>query len=214
MSALLRCRGSRTILGCLEKGWNRQGVRVPWNCNTWPRRPHSKHVWNIPSHNLLQTNYCNRNSRNNAIVLRTLRAIASHELLHELLRQQTTIAATPLAESTPSPSFQNPCNLLQAHLPFQETTKDTEVEGSRSYQSSATPLFMVRKLLKLLLCWVSVQSERGGWSLTDLYFLNPRFPSLLSFFLVFRILYEELIAWADTTVLISTWIIDSLSFAA
>ena len=54
------------------------------DCNTWPRRPHSKHVWNIPSHNLLQTNYCTRNSRNNAIALRPLWSFASHELLHEL----------------------------------------------------------------------------------------------------------------------------------
>ena len=68
--------------------------------------PRSKHVWNIPSYNLLQINYCTRNSRNYAIVLPPLRAIASHELLHELLRQQTTIAATPLAESTPSPNTQ------------------------------------------------------------------------------------------------------------
>ena len=55
---------------------------------------------------LLQTNDCTRNSRKNAIVLRPYRAIASHELLYELLRQQTTIAATPLAESTPSPNSQ------------------------------------------------------------------------------------------------------------
>ena len=32
---------------------------------------------------ILQTNYCTRNSRKNAIALRPLRAIASHELLHE-----------------------------------------------------------------------------------------------------------------------------------
>ena len=38
------------------------------------------------------------------IVLRPLRAIALHELLHELLRQQRTIAAAPLVESTPSES--------------------------------------------------------------------------------------------------------------
>ena len=93
-----------------------EGVKVGkgWGCNTWLRRPHSKHVWNIPSHSLLQTNYCTRNSRKNAIVLRPLRAIASHELLHELLRQQTTIAATPLAESTPSPNSQGFC----AYSPF------------------------------------------------------------------------------------------------
>ena len=93
------------LLPCFAKSsgvWRRGEIGKGWGCNTWPRRPHSKHVWNIPSHNLLQTNYCTRNSRKNAIVLRPLRAIASHELLHELLRQQTTIAATPLAESTPS----------------------------------------------------------------------------------------------------------------
>ena len=86
--------------------WRRGEVGKGWDCNTWPRRLHSKHVWNIPSHNLLQTSYCTRSSRNNAIVLQPLRATTSHELLHELLRQQTTIAATPLAESTPSPNSQ------------------------------------------------------------------------------------------------------------
>ena len=58
-------------------------------------------------HDLLQTNDCTQNSRKNAIVLRPLRAIVSREQLHELFRQQTTIAATPLAESTPSPNSQN-----------------------------------------------------------------------------------------------------------
>ena len=48
-----------------------------------------------------------RSSRNNAIVLRPRRTIASHELLHELLRHKTTIAATALAESTPSPNSQS-----------------------------------------------------------------------------------------------------------
>ena len=38
-------------------------------------RPHSKHVWNIPSHSLKKTNYCTRNSRNNAIALRPLRTM-------------------------------------------------------------------------------------------------------------------------------------------
>ena len=41
------------------------------------------------------------------VVLRPLRAIASNELFHYLLRQQTTIAVTPLAESTPSPHSQS-----------------------------------------------------------------------------------------------------------
>ena len=65
-----------------------------------------KYVWNVPSHELLQRNYWTRNSRNNAIVFRPLRAIASHDLLHELWRQKKTIAVTPLAESTPSLNFQ------------------------------------------------------------------------------------------------------------
>ena len=78
--------------------WRRGEIGKGRECNTWPRWPHPKHVWNIPSHNLLQTNYCTRSSRKNAIVLRPLQAIASHELL----RLQTTAAATPLVESTPS----------------------------------------------------------------------------------------------------------------
>ena len=105
----LSCRtGSPTTgsTGCQLSGvWRRGEIGKGRDCNTWPRQPHSKHVWNIPSHNLLQTNYCTRNSRKNAIVLRPLPAIASHELLHELWRQQTTIAATTLAESTPSPKL-------------------------------------------------------------------------------------------------------------
>ena len=60
-----------------------------------------EHVWNVPSHELLHT----QNSGKNAIVLWPLRTIGSHELLHELLRQQITIAATPLAESTLSPNL-------------------------------------------------------------------------------------------------------------
>ena len=61
--------------------WRRGEIGKGWDCNTSPRRPHSKHVWNIPSHSLLQINYCTRNSRNNAIVLRPLRAIASHKTI-------------------------------------------------------------------------------------------------------------------------------------
>ena len=88
--------------------WRRGEIGKGWDGNTWPQRPHSKHVWNIPSHNLLQTIYCTRNSRKNAIVLRPLRALVSYvttyELSHELLRRHTTVAAAPLAESTPSPN--------------------------------------------------------------------------------------------------------------
>ena len=40
--------------------------------------------------------------QNVAIVCRSLRTIVLHELLHELLQKKTTIAATPLAKSTPS----------------------------------------------------------------------------------------------------------------
>ena len=51
---------------------------------------------------LLQTK-----QQNACKTFRPLRTIASHELLHELLRQKTSIAATPLAESTPSPNCQD-----------------------------------------------------------------------------------------------------------
>ena len=63
--------------------------------------------WHVPSHELLQANYCTRSSRKNAIVFRPLRTIASHELLHELLQQKTAIAVTPLPESTPSLNSQS-----------------------------------------------------------------------------------------------------------
>ena len=62
--------------------------------------------WNLPSHELFQANYCTRTNRNNAIGFPPLRTIVLHERLHELLRQKATIAATPLAESTPSPNSQ------------------------------------------------------------------------------------------------------------
>ena len=76
------------------------------DCNTCRGNSHLKRVCKVPSHELLQTNYCTRNSRKNAIAVRPLQTIASHELLRELLRQQTTISATPLAESTPPPDSQ------------------------------------------------------------------------------------------------------------
>ena len=55
----------------------------------------------------LQTTHCKQSialetAERMQYVLRPLQAIAPHELLHELFRQQTTIAATPLAESAPS----------------------------------------------------------------------------------------------------------------
>ena len=91
-----------------------------------------EYVRKIPSHNLLQTNYCTRNSRKNAIVLQPLRAIASHELLHELVRQQTTIAATPLAESTPSPNSQADSIPVPGHL---------ELHDRRRYGVLLSPCF-------------------------------------------------------------------------
>ena len=45
--------------------WRRGEIGKGWDCNAWLRWPHLKHVWNIPSHTLLQTNYCTRNSRKN-----------------------------------------------------------------------------------------------------------------------------------------------------
>ena len=90
------------ISGVLRRGEIGKGC----DCNTCRGNPHLKHGWDVPSHELLQTNYCTRNSRNDAIIFRPLRTIASHELLHELLRQKTTIAVTPLAEPSPSPSTQ------------------------------------------------------------------------------------------------------------
>ena len=82
----------------------RQRVRLQYLL----QRTHLKHVLSVPSHEPLQTNYCTPNSGKNAIVFRPLRAIASNELLHELVRQKswTTIAATPLAESTLVPNSQ------------------------------------------------------------------------------------------------------------
>ena len=81
----------------------------------------SKHVWKIPSHNLLQLNYCTRNSRKNAIVLRPLRAIASHELLHELLRQANNYCTDspcgihPFSEH-PKSANTSKKNLLKIHV--------------------------------------------------------------------------------------------------
>ena len=79
--------------------WRRGEIGKGCDCNTW----RWDHTWNmfgtsLRTDHLLQMNYCTRNSRKNAIVLRPLRRIAAHELLHERLRQETTIAATPLAD--------------------------------------------------------------------------------------------------------------------
>ena len=85
--------------------WRRGEIGKGWDCNTWPRRPHSKHVWNIPSRSQLQTNHCTRNSGKNAIILRALRAIASHELLHKLLYDSKQLLQRhPLRNPPPSPN--------------------------------------------------------------------------------------------------------------
>ena len=89
------------LVGCLEKQWNREGVRLQYLAAATTLETCLEHPFTQPFANkLLHSN------QQNAVVLRPLQAIASHELLHELLRQQTTIAATPLAESTPSPNSQ------------------------------------------------------------------------------------------------------------
>ena len=68
--------------------WRRGEIGKGCECSTCRGNPRLslEHVWNVPSHEVLQTNYCARNNRNNAIVLRPLRTIASHKLLHKLLR--------------------------------------------------------------------------------------------------------------------------------
>ena len=86
--------------------WGGGEIGKGWDCNTWPWRPHSKHVLEHPFTQPISNKLFHSKQQKNAIVLRPLRAVASHELLHELLRRQTTIAATPLAESTPSPNSQ------------------------------------------------------------------------------------------------------------
>ena len=94
-------------IGCLEKGWNAQGVTLQYLAAATTLETCLEHPFTQPKEDKLL-----HNSRNNAIVLWPLRTIASHELLHELLRLRTTIAATPLAESTPSPNTQT--NFLSA----------------------------------------------------------------------------------------------------
>ena len=64
----------------------------------------------------------------------------------------------------------------------QETTKDPKVEGSRSYQSRQLLSSGARKLPKHLFFCVLVQSERGGWSVTDLCWLLE--PSTFGSFVV------------------------------
>ena len=96
--------GGRDLVGCLEKGWNRQGVRLQYLAAATTLKTCLEHPFTQPiADKLLHL----KKQKCNAIALRPLRAIASHELLLELLQRQTTIAATPLAESTPSPNIQN-----------------------------------------------------------------------------------------------------------
>ena len=91
----------------------------------------------------LHTTYCKQiialETAEIMLVLRPLRAIASHELLHELLPQQTTIAATPLAESTSSPNSQLSMKIFHV--------------GSHQYRES------LRELLREL--WFSYCSSPG-----------------------------------------------------
>ena len=70
--------------------------------------------------------------------------------------------------------------LLLGHLRHcQETTKDPAVEGSRSYQSSATPRFQGTKAPKtlVLLCFGAIREPQEGadgpWPLSA-DFLNPK----------------------------------------
>ena len=65
----------------------------------------------------------------------------------------------------------------------QETTKDPEVEGSKSYQSSVAPLFRGTKAPKTVV-WLGFGAIKGGaddpWPIS-VDFLNTRVPGLLSF---------------------------------
>ena len=121
----------------------------------FPRQPYClKHVWNVPSHKLLQTNDCIPNSRKNAMVCRPPRTITSHELLHELVTTsatETTIEATPLAESTPSPNSEvgtrylekhrarEPRNLTPRACPLVAQCSATPATVAATPPSSATP---------------------------------------------------------------------------
>ena len=86
--------------------WRQGEISKEYDCNA----SRCDCAWNMfgtsLSYKLLHTNYCTPNNGKNAIVLRQLQTIASHELFRELLRQKTTIATTPLAESTPCPNSQ------------------------------------------------------------------------------------------------------------
>ena len=65
----------------------------------------------------------------------------------------------------PAPESSEIAIFCDCNCDCQETTKDPEVEGSRSYQSSdcsVSPLFRVQKPLKYMFYCVSVQSGRGG----------------------------------------------------
>ena len=71
-----------------RRGEDLQGVRLQY----LPRQPTLEYMLETSLHNFA------RNSRKNTNMSRPLRTIASHEPLHELLRQKETIAATLLLD--------------------------------------------------------------------------------------------------------------------
>ena len=79
-----------------------------------------RHVWNVPSHELLQTNYCTRNSRNNAIVVRPLRTIASHDYCTNYCDRKQLLQRQPLRNQpplrTPKLSENQTCTDLRATI--------------------------------------------------------------------------------------------------
>ena len=87
----------KVFSGVLRRGEIGKGC----DCNTCRGNPRLNMFGTSPHTNYC--NYCTRNSRKNAIFSQPLQTLVSHELWHELLRQKTTMAATPLAESTSSP---------------------------------------------------------------------------------------------------------------
>ena len=105
-----------------------------------PRQPTLETCLERPSHELLQTNYCTRDSRKNAIVSRPLRTIASHELLHELVRDGPITTTTIIfqksfaSDATPkrhlmAHQIQNLCGFSMLHC----------VEGAFGASSGGTP---------------------------------------------------------------------------
>ena len=67
------------MVGCLEKWWNRQGVRLQYLAAATTLETCLQHPFTQPIANKL----VHPKQQKNEIVLRPLRAIASHELLHD-----------------------------------------------------------------------------------------------------------------------------------